>query len=237
MDSLPAHLHNSLGDFCLEDDAFYSVRLEAISRGRKKYSNHWQKYASPVGVDPYLQDTQFSKCVHLLSGFAAQVHTDYNGNGSQVKICTVSCALTAVGQTIALACDSNPTKVVGSKRILPHLQILLDRYKKVNPVKSKKLPIQSDVPKLLVNTAYQPGTTEHQRATADLTMITFCYLLWVGEYTIKGLRNNTKQTVQFKYKDVLFFKKNNRCQLRCLPRDAPLSLIAPADGATFKLDN
>jgi hypothetical protein len=39
-------------------------------------------------------------------------------------------------------------------------------------------------------------------------MIAFYYLLQVGEYTVKGSRNNTKQTVQFKYEDVTFFKKN-----------------------------
>jgi hypothetical protein len=54
---------------------------------------------------------------------------------------------------------------------------------------------------------------------------------------VKGSRNNTKQTVQFKYKDVSFFQKNTRGQLRCLPRDAPDHLIATADGATLKLDN
>ena len=68
-------------------------------------------------------------------------------------------------------------------------------------------------------------------------MIAFYYLLRVGEYTVKGSRNNTKQTVQFKYKDVTFFKKNNRGKLRCLPRDAPAHLISSADGATLKLDN
>jgi hypothetical protein len=68
-------------------------------------------------------------------------------------------------------------------------------------------------------------------------MIAFYYLLCVGEYKIKGLRNNTKQTVQFKYKDVSFFKKDSHGQLRCLPRDAPASLIATASGATLKLDN
>ncbi len=68
-------------------------------------------------------------------------------------------------------------------------------------------------------------------------MIAFYYLLRVSEYTIKGSQNNTKQTVQFKYKDILFFKKNSRGQLRCLPRDAPANLIATADGATLKLEN
>ncbi len=134
---------------------------------------------------------------------------------------------------ITLACDANPTKVVGSERLLPHLQIMLDGY----PATKKKLPVQSDVPELLVKTAYQPGTPEHQRAMADLTMIAFYYLLRVGKYTVKGLQNSTKQTVQFKYKDVSFFKKNTRGHLRCLPCDAPASLISSADGATLKLDN
>ncbi len=45
------------------------------------------------------------------------------------------------------------------------------------------------------------------------------------------------QTVQFKYKDVTFFRKNNLGRLQCLPRNAPNKLIATADGATLKLDN
>jgi hypothetical protein len=68
-------------------------------------------------------------------------------------------------------------------------------------------------------------------------MIAFYYLLWVGEYTVKGLRNNTKQTIQFKYEDVSFFKKNMHDQLRCLPCDAAADPIATADSATLKLDN
>jgi len=190
-----------------------------------------------VGVDPYLQGTTFQKRIRLLSGFAARVQTGYYGNGNQVKICTVSSAITAVGQTIALACDSNPTKVVGSERLLPCLQIMLGGYRKVNPATRKKLHVQSDVPELLVETAYQQGTTQCQRATANLTMIAFYYLLRVGKYTVKESGNNTKQTVQFKYEDVTFFKKYNRGKLRCLPWDAPLHLISSANGATLKLDN
>jgi hypothetical protein len=240
VDSLPAHLRDSyVRDFHLADDSFYSGRLEATSnsRGRKKYWNHRQKYSAPVGVDPYLQGTNFQKRIRLLSGFAAQVQTGYYGNGKQVKNCTVSSAFTAVGQTIALACDFNPTKVVGYERFLPRLQIMLDGHRKVDLATRKKLPVQSDVPELLVEMAYQQGTTQRQRATADLTMVAFYYLLQGGEYTVKGLWNNTKQTVQFKYKDVTFFKKNNRGELRCLPRDAPAHLISSADGATLKLDN
>jgi hypothetical protein len=114
---------------------------------------------------------------------------------------------------------------------------MLDGYRKVDPPTRKKLPVQAGVPELLVEQAYQSSMTQRQRATADLTMVAFYYLLWVGEYTVKGSRNNTKQTVQFKYEDVSFFRKNTRGQLHCLPRNAPDHLIATADGATLKLDN
>ena len=68
-------------------------------------------------------------------------------------------------------------------------------------------------------------------------MIAFYYLLRVGKYNVKGSLNNTKQTVQFKYEDITFFKKNNQGELRCLLRDAPAHLISSADVATLKLDN
>jgi hypothetical protein len=96
---------------------------------------------APVGVEPYLQDTSFSKRVCLLSGFAARVRTSYYGNRNQVKNCTVSSAIMAVGQTIALACDSNPTKVIGSESLLPRLHIILDGYRKVDPPTCKNLPV------------------------------------------------------------------------------------------------
>jgi hypothetical protein len=78
------------------------------------------------------------------------------------------------------------------------------------PTHSEKASRPGCFPELLVETAYQPGKPAQQQATADLTMIAFYYLLRAGEYTIKGSRNSTKQTVQFKYEDVSFFKKNTR---------------------------
>ena len=183
VDYLPAHLRDSYArDFCLADDAFHSGRVETASRGRKKYWDHWQKYVEPVGVDSYLQDTIFSKQMQLLSAFTAQVRTGYYGKGNQVKHCTVSIALMAIGQMIALACDSNPKKVMGSERLLPRLQVMLDGYQQVDLPIHKKLPVQANVPELLLKTAYQADRLAQQRAMADLTMIAFYYLLRVGEY-------------------------------------------------------
>ncbi len=70
-----------------------------------------------------------------------------------------------------------------------------------------------------------------------LALIAFYYLLQIGEYTVKGKQNNTKQTVQFKLKDVKFFKKNNAGTLMCLPNNPSPILMMMADSATLKLDN
>lgn len=84
---------------------------------------------------------------------------------------------------------------------------------------------------------YRTHRTERDRAAADLIIIAFYYLLRVGEYTIKGQRNNTKQTVQFRMQDVTFFRHDHQGALRQLPRNASTQGIMTAHSATLKLDN
>jgi hypothetical protein len=45
------------------------------------------------------------------------------------------------------------------------------------------------------------------RRIGDLALIAFYYLLHVGKYSVKGKCNNTKQSVQFKFKDVSFLQR------------------------------
>ena len=126
---------------------------------------------------------------------------------------------------------------MGSDKLLPRLQQTYDGWRKEDPPTSKMLPVESDVPERLVAGGNRQGATELDRAVGDLAMVAFYYLLRVGEYTIKGTRNETKQTIQFKIEDVTFFKKNDVGKLCCLPRSAPDHLLMTADGATLKLDN
>jgi hypothetical protein len=93
------------------------------------------------------------------------------------------------------------------------------------------------VPKFLFKLGYGPTSTTLGKADGNLTLIAFYYLLHVGEYTVKGTRNKSKQTVQFKLKDVTFFHWNDMGQLWCLPRDAPLDMLLSAEGACLKLNN
>ncbi len=140
-----------------------------------------------------------------------------------------------------MAYNNNPTKIVGSEKFLLPLQMQLDAYIKEDPPTLKKLPVEADVPELLVDIAYKKEDFTFAQAVGDLALIAFYYLLRIGEYTVKSnkrkSRRNEKQTVQFKLEDVSFFKTDKNGILKCLPRTAPETLIMTAESATLKLDN
>jgi hypothetical protein len=114
---------------------------------------------------------------------------------------------------------------------------MMDGLRKDDEPTIKKLPIEADIPEYLVALALQRNATDEEQAVADLIQLAFFFLLRVGEYTMKGSRNETKQTVQFRRKDITFFKKNAQGKLQQLPRTASDEDIMAADGVTLKLTN
>ena len=114
---------------------------------------------------------------------------------------------------------------------------MFDGWGKADPPTLKMLPVESDVPEFMASLGTMPDASQLDKAIGDLGLIAFYYLLRVGEYTCKATRNDTKQTIQFKFEDVTFFKRTKAGDLRCLPRMASDDLISTADGATLKLDN
>jgi hypothetical protein len=189
-------------------------------------------------MDTYLQGVPYEQRVRLLTGFAAAVRGGFYGRGRTVTASTVSTAITAVGQMIALAVGINPTKLPGGdNKLLPRLSQMLDEWRKTDPPPTKKLPIEADIPEFLCELGNSDSASPVEAAVGDLTVIAFYYLLRVGEYTTKGTRNSSKQTVQFKLEDVTFFCKDASGNLRQLGRDAPREHVMTAQSATLKLDN
>ena len=101
----------------------------------------------------------------------------------------------------------------------------------------KKLPVEVGVPKLMATWAMLAEATKKDEAVGDCALIAFYYLLRIGQYMIKGSCDNTRQTKQFKWEDITFFRKNVVCQIRQLLRQAPYEEIFTAHSATMKLDN
>jgi hypothetical protein len=137
-----------------------------------------------MGLDPYLQDTKYDHRVRALTGYAAAVRSGYYGRGHKVTAATVSTALTAIGQTIALAVGVNPTKLLGmDNKLLPRLAQMLDGWRKKDPPPMKKLPVEADEPEYLCNFGNTKLATPLEAAVGDLTIMAFYHLLRVGEYT------------------------------------------------------
>jgi hypothetical protein len=117
---------------------------------------------------------------------------------------------------------------------------MIDGYTKEDPPTKKKLPVKANVPELLIDMGYGKSGSTHAQAVGNLSLVAFYYLLQIGEYTVKQQRDRTKRakkTIQFKLEDVTFFKSDKNGTLRCLPRNAPYSLIMTAESATLKFDN
>ncbi len=198
MDNLPPFLRDRYkSDFYLADEGFYRGRLEKTSSKRETHWRRWSSYVLPLGLDPYLQETPYTLRIRALSGFAARVRSGTYGRGKQVGVGTVTSALTAVGTTIALARGINPTKLDTTDKLVPRLAQMLTGWRKLDPPTLKKLPVAIDIPEFLAALGTSQGANALDQAIEDLVLVAFYYLLRVGEYTIKGSRNSTKQTVQF----------------------------------------
>lgn len=162
--------------------------------------------------------------VRSLSGFAARVRTGYCGQGCQVATQTVASAIIAVGQTIALATGTNPTKLHGSSNSIQRLSQMFAIEAKTDPPTMKKLPIEVAIPNDIADTNCLLGTSYGDQVVGYLILT-------------KATWNNTKQMVQFKVEDITFFGHNDSGYLWQLPFIATDTEHSQAHSATMKLDN
>jgi hypothetical protein len=122
-------------------------------------------------------------------------------------------------------------------KLVPRLSQMIEGFHKDDPPTIKKLPIEVDIPEYISLCSLRPTAPERSKAVADLILIAFYYLLRIGEYTIKGKRNNSKQTVQFQIQHITFFKHDKNGRLQQLPRNASDDDIITAHSATLRLEN
>ena len=76
---------------------------------------------------------------------------------------------------------------------------------------------------------------EGRKAIADLTLITFYFLLRVGEYRCKQRRNDETQTLQFREQDVTFSKQDKKGRLTQANRKTTAEEITKADSCNLKI--
>ena len=71
---------------------------------------------------------------------------------------------------------------MGSDKLIPRLQQMLNGWTKSDPPTLKMLPVEADVPEFIAKMAQLPSATTLDQAIGDLALIAFYYLLRVGEY-------------------------------------------------------
>ena len=82
----------------------------------------------------------------------------------------------------------------------------MDGYHKLDLPTKKKLPVKVDVPEHIARDATRDKAMKKSKkyksycllaAIGDMCLIAYYYLHRVREYTVKGYRNESKQTKQF----------------------------------------
>jgi hypothetical protein len=75
---------------------------------------------------------------------------------------------------------------MGSEKILHAIQVMIDGYTKVDPPTKKMLPVEANVPELMVKMGYGKDGLIKTQAVGDLALIACYYLLCIGKYRVRG---------------------------------------------------
>ena len=208
------------------------------AKTRQKYWHHWKTYVGQWKQDCFLENNTEIERGIILTAFAARVRSGFYGRGTQVKVPTVQEALAAISKTAELAGKPSPVYKYEENYILP-VQRCIEGMRRNDPPSIPQLAVPISVPLQCYKYAYEQSTISYrEKATADLALIAFFYLLRVGEYTSprKILRNNrlirTTRTIQFRTQDVGFWKQDKQ-----LDRNSSLEVLLTADSATLKISN
>ena len=129
---------------------------------------------------------------------------------------------------------NNPLKMKNDKLLHP-LAVMMSGYRKWDKPTEKKAAVGVDLVEYLCSLGQLNGVKDG--VIGDFTLIAFYYLLRVGEYTQKNQRQESKQTVQFRMRDVIFFEHDKKGRLKQMSRKAGDANILNAAGATLRLSN
>ena len=104
-------------------------------------------------------------------------------------------------------------------------------FRRDDPIPVPEIAVPVAVPEQCAMAGLSAAATPKDKAIGDLALISFFYLLRVGEYTQKRRKGNTR-TIQFRWCDIAFKNGNT-----IIPRNAPAAELLKATVATLRLSN
>ena len=204
---LPSFLQNRYAGYRrLADEGIKNGRVAETTKNRDKYWMSWSNFCHPWGIDPFLDKatTPFVAKMQAITCFAGMVRCGDVGRGKQIRSDTVRAALSAIAQTIAMDRGTTPIHDDNGNYLIP-IAMMLKGWKKEDPPTEQKLAVGIDLVEYLCQMGLKKQINGLLAAVGDWVLIAFYFLLRVGEYTTKNHRVETKQTVQFRLGDVVFF--------------------------------
>ena len=155
------------------------------SRTWEKYWKKWTEYCHECSTDEYLSDCTICEKSIILTGFAARVRTGTYGRGDQVKVQSVTDALSAISQTSKLVGQPrSPVYQAEGEYIIP-VKRLVEGFRRQDPpaIPIPQMAVPLEIPEAALHLAYLSCDAKHN-AVGDLIIIAFFFLLLrSGEYT------------------------------------------------------
>ncbi len=195
---------------------------------REKYWVAWQRHCRLFPSSSQGPGRPPGNVKDMLLTFAVATREGQYGLGRQIQVQSVAVALCAVAQKNILDGHADPRWASSAQHSL-NLPIarLIKKFSDDDPPPQPKLA----VPVLAIHaivTQYTFGP--HHKAVADMVVITFFYLIRVGEYTIPARARGTKRTVPLRKCDVQLWHRGV-----LLDHNAGLNVLLQADSATISI--
>ena len=113
---------------------------------RQKYWDHWSKYATATGINPFLDKSVPPEERDIIAGeFATQVRTVSYGRGNQIKVSGVTDALTAISKTIGMS--EQPSQLYhADQKYQLFIERVVEGFQRVDPPSVPQLAVTLTLP-------------------------------------------------------------------------------------------
>lgn len=209
----------------------FSIAQKTVSKGVSsgrassaiKHYQQWLSFTDELGLDPFLE--AFTDKVPFLQVFGQRIREgELALNKDPIRARSVEDYLRSVAQTF-LAMGSDDPRLNTAGKTDFRISRMIAAWKKEDPPANRVKPIPIQVIRRIAFIAQSlPEDAHTLRATADMIIIAFFYLLRPGEYT-----DSPSDTTPFSFGDVQLLLGHQRLDLLT----CPIALLKEARGGSL----
>jgi hypothetical protein len=195
---------------------------------RDRYWIAWQQHCRLFSGSRQTPEGPPNNVKDMLLTFAVAVREGQYGFGRQIQVQSVAVALRAVAQKYVLDGHADHRRASPAQHSLNLLIArLIKKFGDDDPPPQPKLAVPVSTIRAIA-TQYSFGP--HHMAVADMVVVAFFYLLWVGEYTKQARARGTKRTVPLRKCDVRLWRDGV-----LLNHESGVEALRLADSATISI--